>query len=316
MPKVGVVKGPELLRYSFPEPHPMRNIRLQRFFQRLESLPSLMESIEIIPPRMASDEEITLFHKESYVAFVKDISKKGTGYLDYGDTPAYPGIYEAACYVVGSTLRLCELVVDGRLGRCFNPMGGLHHATRSSAAGFCVFNDAGVAIEYLLKVKGLESVVYVDIDAHHGDGVCYSFYDSGRVVFVDIHQDGRTLYPGTGFRHEMGEGEGRGLKLNIPLPPGSTDEEFKAAMLEARDFLLSNDFDIILFQAGADGIYGDPITELRYTPIAHYFTSEVLCEVANKVCGGKIVAMGGGGYNPENVAEAWINVLKVFVKEP
>lgn len=313
---VGVIKGPELLRYSFPDSHPMRSIRIRRFFQRLESEQKLMDNIRIIPPRLASEDEITLFHDKDYVTFVKMMSEKGSGYLDYGDTPAYPGVYEAACYVVGSTLEACKLVIDGHLKRCFNPMGGLHHATRRSAAGFCVFNDVGVAIEYLLKVRGLDSVAYVDIDAHHGDGVCYSFYDSRKVIFVDIHQDGRTLYPGTGFRDEIGEGEGKGFKLNIPLPPGSTDEDFKIAMLEARDFLLSNSFDIILFQAGADGIRGDPITNLSYSPMAHAFASKILCEVANRRCSGRIVGMGGGGYNPENVAEAWINVVKTFVEEP
>ncbi|MEM2781722.1 MAG: acetoin utilization protein AcuC, partial [Nitrososphaerota archaeon] len=115
---------------------------------------------------------------------------------------------------------------------------------------------------------------------------------------------------------ERGRGEGEGLKLNIPLPPGSGDEEFKAAMLEVKDFLMAHDFDFILFQCGADGIMGDPITDLNYTPASHKLAAEILCDVANKKCGGRILAMGGGGYNPENVADAWTNVVKVFVEKP
>lgn len=315
--KVALVKGPELLRYSFPAPHPMNSRRVESFYKRVEELHKEMpDAFEIIPPKMATFEEIALFHDPGYIEFVKKKSAEGRGYLDSGDTPSFPGIFEAACYVVGSTLELCRAVLSKSVRRGFNPMGGLHHARRSSASGFCVFNDPAVAIEYLLEVAGLEAVAYVDIDAHHGDGVCYEFYEDGRVVFADVHQDGRTLYPGTGFRHERGRGKGEGLKLNIPLPPGSGDEEFKSAMLEVKGFLMEHEFDLVLFQCGADGLAGDPITNLRYTAASHRLAAEVLCDVANKKCKGRIIAMGGGGYNPENTAEAWTAVVKAFVEKP
>lgn len=312
---VALVKGPELLKYSFPPPHPMNSRRIKSFYEKVEALPKqMLEALKVIKPKMATMEEIALFHDTDYIKFVKKKSMEGRGYLDSGDTPAFPGIFEAACYVVGSTLELCRVILSGNVKRGFNPMGGLHHARRSSASGFCVFNDLGVAITYLTDVADLETVAYVDIDAHHGDGVCYEFYDDKRVVFADIHQDGRTLYPGTGFRHERGRGEAEGLKLNIPLPPGSGDEEFKAAMLEVKDFLMTHDFDFMLFQCGADGVMGDPITNLSYTTASHRLAAEILCDVANKKCGGRILAMGGGGYNPENAAEAWTNVLKTFIE--
>ena len=314
---VALVRGPELLKYSFPAPHPMNFRRVESFYKKIDTLPKEMwDALKIIAPKMATIEEIALFHDIDYIEFVKKKSAEGRGYLDSGDTPSFPGIFEAACYVVGSTLELCRIILSGNVKRGFNPMGGLHHARRSAASGFCVFNDPATAIMYLLKVAGLDAVAYVDIDAHHGDGVCYEFYDDKRVVFADIHQDGRTLYPGTGFRHERGRGEGEGFKLNIPLPPGSGDEEFKAAMLEVKDFLMEHDFDFMLFQCGADGIMGDPITDLSYTAASHKFAAEVLCDIANKKCGGKILAMGGGGYNPENTAEAWTNVVKVFIEKP
>ncbi|MEM2910314.1 MAG: acetoin utilization protein AcuC [Nitrososphaerota archaeon] len=315
--KVALVKGPELLKYSFPAPHPMNSRRIESFYKRIEMLSrEVLDALEIVTPKAATTEEIALFHDPSYIEFVKKKSAEGRGYLDLGDTPSFPGIFEAACYVVGSTLELCRTILSRGIKRGFNPMGGLHHARRSSASGFCVFNDAAVAIVYLLKVAGLETVAYVDIDAHHGDGVCYEFYDDKRVVFADIHQDGRTLYPGTGFRHERGRGEGEGLKLNIPLPPGSGDEEFRAAMLEIKGFLMEHDLDFILFQCGADGVVGDPITNLSYTAASHRFAAEVLCDVANKKCGGRMLAMGGGGYNPENTAEAWTSVVKAFIEKP
>ncbi len=311
---VVIVKGPELLRYSFPGSHPLTSVRLERFYERLERELGNASGVRFIKPRMASEEELTLFHTARYVEYVKRMCERGYGYLDYGDTPAYRGGYEAASYVVGSTLELCRLVLRGETKRGFNPMGGLHHARRDTAGGFCIFNDVGVAIHYLLDRHGLKRVAYVDIDAHHGDGVCYDFYSDERVIFADIHQDGRTLYPGTGFEHEIGEGNAKGLKLNIPLPPYAGDEEFIQAFGRIEEFLGKHEFDIILFQCGADGLMGDPITNLQYSPRAHEHAAKRLLELSERKCGGRIIAMGGGGYNPDNVAAAWMAVVKTFAE--
>ncbi|HIQ29293.1 MAG TPA: acetoin utilization protein AcuC [Candidatus Caldiarchaeum subterraneum] len=311
MPGVAVVRGPELLRYSFPGGHPLSEVRLKAFFELLDKeVQESNDGVFFVKPTMASEEELLLFHTRDYVEFVKKRCEDGYGYLDYGDTPAFKNCYEAASYVVGSTLELCRMVLNGRTSRGFNPMGGLHHARRGAAGGFCIFNDIGVAIHYLLDKKGLNRVAYVDIDCHHGDGVCYDFYNDPRVIFADIHQDGRTLYPGTGFEHETGEGKAKGLKLNIPLPPYSGDREFLEAFNKVINFLENYDFDIILFQTGADGLAGDPITNLQYSPKAHAYAAEKLTEMAEEKCGGNIVAMGGGGYNPNNVAAAWVNVVR------
>jgi len=311
---VAVVKGEELLRYSFPGMHPLKSERLERFYGRLEQETVWASHITRVKPVKAAEEEIMLFHTPEYVKFVKLAGERGTGYLDYGDTPAYKNCFEAASYVVGSTLELCRLVLNGRADGGFNPMGGLHHARRDSAGGFCIFNDAGVAIQYLLEEEGLSRVAYVDIDAHHGDGVCYDFYSDARVIFADIHQDGRTLYPGTGFEHETGAGDAKGLKLNIPLQPFSGDEEFIQAFNRVEQFLQSFDFDMILFQCGADGIQGDPITNLQYSPEAHRHAARRLRVMAEKKCGGRIVALGGGGYKPENVAVSWTNVVTALAE--
>jgi len=301
-----IARGEELFLYSFPAPHPLSRVRLERFFQLLDEKNL---RVRFVKPSLASREIIELFHTPLYVNFVEKMSQTGSGYLDYGDTPAFPGCYEAASYVVGTTIKLIDLIMEGETERGFNPMGGLHHARKDSAGGFCIFNDAGIAIEYLLQKKGLSSVAYVDIDAHHGDGVCYDFYSDERVIFADVHQDGRTLYPGTGFRDETGSGKAKGLKLNIPLLPFSGDSEFISAFKEVESFLEKHDFQFLLLQCGADGLDGDPLTNLQYSPMAHGYAAERLLEIARRKCGGRVLAMGGGGYNPENVARAWVEVV-------
>jgi len=310
MKAVAVAKGEELFRYSFPEPHPLNRVRLERFYELLQGREKLLQQVVFVNPVAASRDEILLYHTPDYVRFVEEKCRAGYGYLDYGDTPAFPGCFEAASYVVGTTLEVLKRILRDEFPSGFNPMGGLHHARRDRAGGFCIFNDASVAIEYLLKVVGVRRVAYVDIDAHHGDGVCYDFYGDERVIFADIHQDGRTLYPGTGFRHEVGEGKAHGTKLNIPLLPFSGDEEFKKAFEEVVGFLEKFEFDFLLLQCGADGLMGDPLTNLQYSHLAHLHAAKTLRKLAEEKCGGKILAMGGGGYDPDNVARAWVSVVE------
>ena len=316
--RVGVAWGDELLQYSFPEPHPFRRERALAFYQRLANLEEDMGgSIIRVEPEQASVEDLLLFHDAGYIDFVRRRSENGYGYLDYGDTPAFKGCYEASLYVVGSTLKLVRLILDGVLDHGFNPVGGLHHARRGSAGGFCIFNDAAIAIEYLLKKAGLNEILYVDIDAHHGDGVFYSFYSDKRVKILDFHQNGRTLYPGTGFEHERGAGEAVGTKLNITFLPGAGTEEFKESWTTmAEKFLKGSNPDFIILQAGADGLAGDPLTGLNYGEEVHEFVASRLHELAHEKCGGRILALGGGGYNLNNVARAWTAIVKAFATRP
>ena len=316
--RIGVVKGDELLKYSFPDPHPFRKERVSIFFKKVEELKKeLGESLRIYEPKLASPEDVIIFHEKSYVDFVEKKCRDGVGYLDYGDTPAFKGCYEASLYVVGSTLELVKAVLEGEIDHGFNPVGGLHHARKDSAGGFCIFNDVAVAIKYLLEKAGLREVLYVDIDAHHGDGVFYSFYFDKRVRILDFHQSGRTLYPGTGFEHERGGGEAFGTKLNISFLPGAGTREFKEAWDSmAEEFLAQSNPDFILLQAGADGLAGDPLTGLNYTEKVHKFVASRLHELAHEKCEGRIVAVGGGGYDPENIAKAWTSVIKAFSTRP
>ncbi|MBI4258730.1 MAG: acetoin utilization protein AcuC, partial [Thaumarchaeota archaeon] len=240
-------------------------------------------------------------------------SKVGSGYLDYGDTPAFPGVFEASSYSAGSTLRGLDMVMKSEIDHAFNPMGGLHHARRDRAGGFCVFNDAALAIVRAKQHYHVKKVLYVDIDVHHGDGVFYELYDDPAVFIADIHENGKFLYPGTGFEFETGEGEAKGTKLNLPLAPGSGDKEFKEAFDQVIRFAQVAKPDLIVMQTGADGLKDDPLAHLQYSEEAHRYASSFLHTFAHSCCGGKIIAMGGGGYVVENCSRAWMAVVKAFV---
>jgi acetoin utilization protein AcuC len=221
-------------------------------------------------------------------------------------------VYEAAADVVGGTLEALAAIVAGPVRRAFIPIGGLHHATRNGAAGFCVFNDCGVAIEAARQRHGLRRVAYVDIDAHHGDGVFYAFEEDPDVVFADLHEDGRFLYPGTGSRSETGRGAAEGTKLNIPLPPGADDTAFMAAWEEVERYIDAARPELILLQCGADSLGGDPLTHLRLTAEAHAHAARRLVVLAERHAGGRLLGMGGGGYNRANLARAWTRVVEEF----
>ena len=313
-----MILGEELFLYSFPNQHPFRKERIMEFYNDVEKLEGEFDERFLrIAPKAADLEDLLLFHDKDYINFVREHSEKGHGYLDYGDTPAFKGCYEASLYVVGSTLKLVDLVLNGEIDHGFNPVGGLHHAKRGAAGGFCIFNDAAIAIEYLVNKAGAGEVLYVDIDAHHGDGVFYSFYFDKRVRILDFHQSGRTLYPGTGFEHERGGGEAIGTKMNITFLPGAGFSEFKEAWEKfAEDFLSNSNPDFILLQAGADGLMGDPLTGLNYTEKIHEFVAKKLHRLAHERCEGRLVAMGGGGYNPSNVARAWFAVIRALATRP
>ncbi len=308
MYNLGIVYGKELALYSFGPSHPFRAERLEAFWNLASKL---KDKVKLIKPVLASEDDVLLFHTKEYVDFVKAKSKEGTGLLDYGDTPAFKGVYEASCWYVGSVLQCLKLILDKDVKRAFCPIAGLHHAHRDRASGFCVFNDAGIAIEKAKKDYNIKRILYVDIDAHHGDGVFYAFEEDPDVWIADIHQ--AMLYPGTGNEEETGKGKAEGTKLNIPLIPGSGDEEFKLAFDKVVNFANKARPELIILQCGGDGMAGDPITQLEYQN-AHKYAAEKLKEIADKFCEGKILAVGGGGYNLQNTAKAWTSICKVFLE--
>src|SRR6185436_18866462 len=202
---VALYVGEELASYGFPDGHPLGADR-QGAFYREAAAQGLLEKVSAQPPRLATREEIERFHTKRYVDKVLRAERDGLDYLDNGDTPVFPGLYRASATVVGSALDGLARIMAGECIRTFQPIGGLHHAGRDHAAGFCVFNDLGVVIETLRSRYGIRRVAYVDIDVHHGDGIFYAFEADPELIFADIHEDGNHLYPGTGRADETGKG--------------------------------------------------------------------------------------------------------------
>ena len=305
--------GDELARYGFGQGHPFGPDRLDAFWKQAQAS-GLDARITRCVPVSAGRDSLERFHTREYVDRVIRQSETGAGYLDLGDTPAFPGVYEAACYVVGSVLDAVKRLLAGECRHALVPIAGLHHARRDSAAGFCVFNDCGIAIETLRQVYGLQRIAYVDIDAHHGDGVFYAFENDPELMIADLHEDGRFLYPGTGSAEETGRGAAQGTKLNIPMPPQAGDDVFREAWGRVESLVEKFRPEFILFQCGADSIAGDPITHLAYTPAAHRHAAAGLCRLAERHCSGRLLAMGGGGYNRQNLALAWSAVLETLIE--
>lgn len=303
-----LIAGEPIARYGFGDGHPFGPDRHEVFMRELHEA-GLDGRVQRGAPRLATRDELESFHTPAYVDLVRERSVTGHGYLDAGDTPAFKGIFEAASHVVGATLNAVDAVMSGSARRAFIPIAGLHHAARGSAGGFCVFNDCGVAIEVLRRKYGLRRVAYVDIDAHHGDGVFYAFEADPDLLFADLHEDGRFLFPGTGAADETGAGPAAGTKLNVPMPPGATDAEYRRAWERVEDYLFAGRPEFILLQCGADSLEGDPITHLRYTEEAHAHAAARLCAIADELGHGRVVAMGGGGYNRRNLARAWTRVV-------
>jgi acetoin utilization protein AcuC len=305
---VYVYKGQALADYGFGADHPFGVDRHDAFHSALAAA-KLGDAISYQEPVAGNLEQAALFHSEDYLRHVERMSLQGSGFLDQGDTPAIPGILEKALVVVGTTLAATDAIVAGKTRRAFVPIAGLHHAARIAAAGFCVLNDCGIAIEHLRHRHGIKRVAYVDIDAHHGDGVFYGFEDDPEVIFADIHEDGRFLYPGSGAACETGKGAAVGRKLNLPMPPGASDEQFMDAWQRVEDFLHEMQPEFIILQAGADSLGGDPITHLQFTAAAHGHAAGRLAEIADLYAEGRLLATGGGGYNRDNLGRAWTAVV-------
>ena len=306
--------GQALADYGFKDGHPFGPQRHDAFRDELLRL-GLDQKLVVRTPVLATPAHLQLFHTTDYIDKVEDYSKTGYGALDGGDTPSFIGMFEAASHVAGSVIDAIDRIMAGEYRRAFSPIAGLHHARRHIAAGFCVFNDCGIAIEYLRQQHGLRKVAYIDIDAHHGDGVFYSFEDDPDLLFADIHQDGRTLYPGTGSASETGIGAAAGTKLNIPVPPFSNDAVFHEVWPQVESYLRENEPEFILLQCGADSIQGDPITNMAFSAAAHAHAAASLRRIADDYCDGRMLAMGGGGYNHANIAQGWTGVVDSMVTE-
>jgi acetoin utilization protein AcuC len=309
LPQTAVAVGERLARYGFPAGHPFGIDRHGAFLREFERR-GHNGRVTLLDPVQASVDELLLFHTPAHVEFVRRSSELGQGSLDGGDTPCFRGVYEAAADVVGTSLAAAEWVLERPRRRAFVPIAGLHHAARDKAAGFCVFNDCGVVIEVLRHRHGLRRIAYVDIDAHHGDGVFYAYESDPELIFADLHESGETLYPGTGSELERGRGAAEGSKLNVPVPAGAGDEEFGQVWPLMLAHVASFEPEFILLQAGADSIAGDPLTNLRLSPRAHRQAAADLRRLADRLGHGRVLALGGGGYDRLNLAQAWNAVVE------
>ncbi|MBI5644451.1 MAG: acetoin utilization protein AcuC [Deltaproteobacteria bacterium] len=286
--------------------HPMRPVRLKLTYELMKELKlDALPDSEIVIARQATESELLLFHSLEYIRVLKEantgiIPVAGSAHgLGFGDNPVFNGVYEWSLYSTGASVQAAELVLSGKAKTAFNIAGGLHHAMPNRASGFCYINDAAVAIKYLVN-QG-KRVAYIDVDAHHGDGVEYAFYDTDQVLTVSLHESGQWLFPGTGFVTDIGVNSGRGFSVNMPMPPSACDElYFKAFNEIVPPFIDAFKPDILVTQLGVDSFETDPITHLSLTTNSF----EKMVERFRSL-GIPWVALGGGGYDLSNVARAW-----------
>ncbi|MCH1625338.1 acetoin utilization protein AcuC [Fredinandcohnia quinoae] len=306
------VYSDQFLAYRFSNEHPFNQTRVRLTYELLKSMNAIDES-QIIPPRLATDEELELFHDPSYIQAVKLAGEGKLSQevgLNYGlgteDTPIFTDMHTASALLVGATLTAVDQVMTGKANRALNLGGGLHHGFRGKASGFCVYNDSAVAIKYMQKKYNVK-VLYVDTDAHHGDGVQWAFYDDPNVCTLSIHETGRYLFPGTGNITERGQGSGYGYSFNIPLDAFTEDESwikaYTTSFKEITDFFKP---DVIFTQNGVDSHYYDPLTHLSATMKIYREIPKLAHHLANQYCNGKWIAVGGGGYDIWRVVpRAW-----------
>ena len=325
---VSMVFSEDFYTYNFGSFHPLRPVRLELTIKMMESFGLLKNpKLNIINARMATMEEILLVHNKEYTEIVKKYSNKsklfykdlprGNFGLGTMDDPVFDGMYEASSLVVGASIEAANSIINNDdIDHAFNFSGGLHHAAKKLAHGFCICNDAAIAIQKLRLKNQDMKIMYLDIDAHHGDGVQSIFYDDPKVLTVSIHQDGQTLFPGTGALDEIGEKDGKNYSINMPLHPGTYDEPyidmFRNLIPKIMDAFKP---ELIVTQLGVDTHYHDPLTMLGLTTTGHEKIYNLIHEYAHKYCEGKWLGLGGGGYLMTVVPRSWTMALGVMLEE-
>ncbi len=306
MPRATLIGDESLWAVGHPPDHPLRPERLRDTWEMLHAYHAFDgENTQIVPPRMATFEELATVHTERYLDAVRRLSSgdrtvKGSRFgFGSGDNPVFSGMWESEGLKVGAALVGAELLLNDAADVVFSFAGGLHHAGRSFASGFCVFGDGAAAIHKLVAAG--RRVAYVDIDAHHGDGVQRAFYEDDRVLTISFHESGRYLFPGTGFTRELGRGRGEGYSVNVPLPPYADDEVFLWAFEQVVPPLVGRfQPDVVVAQLGVDAHWRDPLTHLALT--THGL--EALFRGIQQL-GRPWLAVGGGGYDRRVVPRAW-----------
>ena len=303
--------------YDFGPSHPLRPLRLELTMALAGQLGVLdRPGVTVRAPKQADDDLLQLVHDPMYVASVRRAPDDLMGRLSLryglgtGDNPIFPHMHEAAALVTGASVEAARAVWDGDVQHAVNISGGLHHAMKDRASGFCVYDDPAVAIAWLLQA-GATKVAYVDIDVHHGDGVEAAFYDDPRVLTISVHESGKTLFPGTGWPDQVGGGEAAGSNVNLALPMGTGD----AGWLRAFDAIVPPALrafrpQVMVTQHGCDTHILDPLAHLLMSVDGQRTAYAALHGLAHELCGGRWIAVGGGGYEPVQVVpRAWTHLL-------
>ncbi len=322
---VEIVWDEQLTAYDHGPGHPLRPVRLELTMELSRRLGVLdRPGISFRKPEMASDDLLAMVHDPLYVGYVKRIEpgqlvNAAGRHFGFGsaDNPIFERMHEASALVSGASMTAAAAVWEGRARRAVNISGGLHHAMRDHASGFCVYDDPAVAIAWLLAA-GAERVAYVDVDVHHGDGVQAAFYGDPRVLTISLHESGRTLFPGTGFASETGTGDGAGYAVNVALPAGTGD----AGWLRAFDAVVPPLLEkyqpqVLLTQHGCDTHWLDPLAHLTCSVDGQRAAYRRLARLADSCAGGRWVAVGGGGYEIGLVVpRAWTHLLAELTGDP
>ena len=307
MPKSAFIYSHDLSNHTLRHDHPMKPYRLKYTYELLNSYGAFDETNSLLlPPRNATTEELELLHTREYISAVKDLSMNRDstiadkyGFSTSGDNPVYERMYDAALLSTGSTMLAANLIAENQVDRAFNISGGLHHAAPDHASGFCIFNDPALAIQFLLNSG--KRVAYIDIDAHHGDGVQNAFYDNDQVLTISLHESGQYLFPGTGFVNESGLPPAVGYAVNIPLFPYTEDdvyvETFKSLV---PPLVRAFKPDVLITQLGIDSYHTDPLTHLQLTTRGFLDVIQLFSEMELPW-----LALGGGGYDVGAVARCW-----------
>jgi len=310
-------------QYDLGQGHPFRGDRFgnaMRFFET-QALFGLAD-IAIVEPQPASREDLLRVHDAGYVDLIFRLAEQRKPY-DI-ETPVSPEILEAALLIAGGAIECCKAVSEGKARRAISIGGGYHHAGRNYGGGFCLFNDIAVLVEHLRTKYGVKRFLILDYDVHFGNGTSDIYYQDPTVLYISLHQDPRTIYPGTGFAWQIGEDAGKGYNINVPLPPGTGDSTYLHALNEI--FVpLAEEFkpEIIIANGGSDPHFADMLGDLSLTVKGFFSISRLIRETAERVCGGKLVLMPGSGYNPKVLPLCWyalvagvVGLKEINVKDP
>ena len=309
---VAIFYDKKFMEYDLGPNHPLHQNRILLHYELSKAL-GILENPGVIEPEFlpATDEHLALVHSREYIEQIQKLSTMDHfSPLDREDTFAFPDAYNVTRLLVGGTIAAIDSVMNGQVDHSWNPGGGLHHAHTNKAAGFCIFNDVAIGCHYLKYKHGVKRILYLDIDVHHGDGVQEQFYADPSVLTLSIHQTGRTIFPQSGFTNEIGEGEGLGYSVNVPLPPYTNDEQY----LEAFEAIVppvveAYKPEVILMQNGVDTHFQDELGNLILTTRAFDHISARVHELAHKHVKGRLVAVGGGGYSYLSVPRCWTVIL-------